>query len=290
MPSIREAIEARLAKYDSDVGGSDRAALAIQFTGDVRAILSAPEPSREELREKVKAAIMPLVVDYGADMGDQTNEDMANEYTDRILALLHEDLADATLPDMPTSKRTVVLYEEPLREKLKDAAINKALDRIAFLTDSGDYHGYRSEMWSAVAEVFDAALSRESAPAKPIEDRSHEIEFTDDEDRTPEQIALMADLTAKPAEPTLGFIHDADEYFGKELKVYPTPAKGAEPKCICIRANIGGGFIHLRGCPIHGDKANPGKWAPEPPAPQSVTTTQPTTARRCWMPREPTVN
>jgi hypothetical protein len=53
------------------------------------------------------------------------------------------------------------------------------------------------------------------------------------------------------------------------------PAKGAEPKCICIRANIGGGFIHLRGCPIHGDKANPGKWAPDPAAPQFLTMTQP---------------
>jgi len=63
---------------------------------DVLAILSAPEPSREELREKVKTALNSVLEPEG--LIDPNRLD---------------DLCDATLPLMPTSKRTVTLYREP---------------------------------------------------------------------------------------------------------------------------------------------------------------------------------
>ena len=68
MRDLQAEIAARLARYDSDIGGSDHAAIAIQFVGDLRAILA-------ECAEG--------------------------------------DIGDATLPLMPTSKRTVTLREEP---------------------------------------------------------------------------------------------------------------------------------------------------------------------------------
>jgi hypothetical protein len=187
------------------------------------AILAAPEPPREELRGALEKIIEWCDGTRGADIGKGPFEAI-------------RDCARAALYGSPS--------EEPLREKLKDAAINKALDRIAFLTDSGDYHGYRSEMWSAVAEVFDAALSRGSAPAKVeqkcslcggsgIMPKSHDVEgYYDDEDRSPEQIALMADLTAKVA----------------QCSCIWNPGSNPDPKCS-----------------IHGD----------PAAPQFLTMTQP---------------
>jgi hypothetical protein len=322
MPSIREAIEALAVELEmGDVvastfyveGCNDEAQrIAVRL----RAILAIPEPSRGELRAKIAWEIEKYCGDDDEGKGaSKTWIQWKFDFADRILALFEPpDLTDATLPLMPTSKRTVVLREEPLREALRKiiewcdgtrgadfgkapfeaigdcarAALSRSpskpeeLLREAFVegaewADMHDCGGISTE--ESQEAIRAAALrrhpldwcerARESAPAKdgrivgrcvhdyepvtcdgecstkcpfivngwlpnpapakPIEDRSHEIEFTDDEDRTPEQIALMADLTAKPAEPTLGFIHDADEYFGKELKVYPAPAKDAEP-------------------------------------------------------------
>jgi hypothetical protein len=148
MPSIREAIEALTQILRSLRATNNKNALMLtNVIADLRAIPAAPEPPREELREALRKIIEWCDGTRGADIGKGPFEAI-------------RDCARAALYGSPS--------EEPLREKLKDAAINKALDRIAFLTDSGDYHGYRSEMWSAVAEVFDAALSRESAPVKEI--------------------------------------------------------------------------------------------------------------------------
>jgi hypothetical protein len=162
MPSIRKAIEALadgLRNRRAADGSAYECGLQNQAQSVARllsAILSAhPEPSREELREKVKAAIMPLVVDYGADMGDQTNEDMANEYTDRILALLPPDLTDATLPDMPTSKRTVTLNGESLRE---------ALRKIIEWCDGTRGADIGKGPFESIEDCARAALSRAPAP------------------------------------------------------------------------------------------------------------------------------
>jgi hypothetical protein len=313
MPSIREAIEALadgLRNRRAADGSAYECGLQNQAQSVARllsAILSAhPEPSREELREKVKAAIMPLVVDYGADMGDQTNEDMANEYTDRILALLHEDLADAALPLMPTSKRTVVLNdsaltdsalygspsEEPLREETIQAIV-EVPDRLG----GQDRYAYIEGMKRMAFIVRQRLLSLSRAPSKPEEPLRKACkalieyeESMDGADGCGENDDLYwkavrlarAALSRESAPAKEGSIIGWCSECGSPAPNHNmgcsqllAPAKGAEPKCICIRANIGGGFIHLRGCPIHGDKANPGKWASESPTPQSVTMTQP---------------
>jgi hypothetical protein len=117
---------------------------------------------REELREKVANWIKE---DQG--YGGEPTEWMYKK-ADTILALFEEsDLTDATLPDMPTSKRTVTLNdsaltdaalygspsEEQVREALKDA-------RVCLIAA-----GFAPTEQYGIINQIDAALSR-SAPAK----------------------------------------------------------------------------------------------------------------------------
>jgi DNA-directed RNA polymerase subunit F len=151
MPSIREAIEALAVELEmGDVvastfyveGCNDEAQrIAVRL----RAILAAPEPSREELREKIIEIVGGLPYPTRA--------------ADRILALLPDDLADATLPLMPTSKRTVVLSEETIQ------AIVEVPDRLG----GQDRYAYIEGMKRMAFIVRQRLLSLSRAPSKPEE-------------------------------------------------------------------------------------------------------------------------
>ena len=97
MRDLQAEIAARLARYDSDIGGSDHAAIAIQFVGDLRAILA--------------------------------------EFAEG-------DIEDATLPLMPTSKRTVTLYEKPAPKSYRCTECGESVADVVVMPDGTRHKGH----------------------------------------------------------------------------------------------------------------------------------------------------
>jgi hypothetical protein len=94
-----------------------------------------------------------------------------HECIDELRAILAEAPDNISLRDPVEARPTPGICGEPEAptdaQRLREEVINKALERISFLTDSGDYHGYRSEVWIAVGEVYDTALRYHAPQPEP---------------------------------------------------------------------------------------------------------------------------
>lgn len=107
------------------------------------------------LREKVVYKATQKLLESGLHVRHVDCGALGAEIADSILALL--STADS----------------EQREVRDRDAVLNEALDRIAYLTDSGSFHGYRSEVWCAVGRVYDAALSRPAEQQEALIELQH---------------------------------------------------------------------------------------------------------------------
>jgi hypothetical protein len=202
-------------------------------------IREAIEALREELRKRVIDVLLEVGSDDHMDRGTPVGV-----YADRIFALFPNDLTDAALPHMPTSKQTVTLNGESLRE-----AAENLLRKASSLVYSGPL----------VAEMnaLQAALSR--PPSKPEE-------------------PVYVCITCGKELYGLAFCEDCSGNVGlqpllNDIKTTIEECVGLVPKIdargiIAVRA--GRNILRKIGIFLSRESA-PAK----PPAPQSVTMTQP---------------
>ena len=148
--------------------------------------------------------------------------------------------------------------EEPLREALKNRLdeANEVIDLLRIGADNETDTVIDCMEAVLLIDAFDAALSHESAPTKPvIEDRSREIAFTDDE---PAEPCPCCDGTGLRLSDEGEYVCTYCEGTGKE------PAKPAESKRIDLDAGIADGSIqvgeHWRKMNKKADPPAPKRW------------------------------
>jgi hypothetical protein len=169
MHSIREAIE----ELAHRLIGCEQPIYSIGV--ELRAILSASSPSREELSPEEQLAGIIFNRD-----GEEIGRSMARKI---MAALRADDLADATLPDMPTSKRTVVLNDSALTDSAlygspSEEPLREALRKIIEWCDGTRGADFGKAPFEAIGDCARAALSR---PAKPADLLYPPVLMTDEE-------------------------------------------------------------------------------------------------------------